>query len=160
MANRSDKTAGDRRRLEELAKKYADIGTDSIALDLSKAPERWDQTIRALGRKPAYEALAGFLCREFRLKNGREFLFSDECVAYELGFHIDAYLSVLGFQGYPRHITTYAFSKAALDRHCRRVEIEEKDLHDFRQRLIFHYKRGLRKPVPDRKKHTPELCEK
>lgn len=160
MANRSDKTAGALRRLEELAKKNASIGSDSLALDLSKAPERWDQAIRALGRKPAYEALARYLCREFRLKNGREFLFTEECVAYELGYHINAYLNVLGYRGYPRHVTTYAFSKAALDRHCRSVEIDEKDLNNFKQRVVFRYKRGLRGPAPDRKKHTPELCEK
>ena len=149
MARKSDRQAAALLRLEEMAKKYGTVGSDSLALDLTGDPARWDRIIRELGRKQAYAHLAACLCRAFLLRNGRPFLFSDQCVAYELGYHINAYLSTLGYKGYPRHITTYAFSKASLARHCRTVEIEEKDLHSFKQRVVFRYKRGLRKPEAD-----------
>ena len=132
-------------RLEELVKKYGTVKPDGIALDLSKDPARWDRVIRDLGRKQAYAHIGKSLCREYRRQNGRDFLFTEECVAYEIGWHINAYLWTQGFKGYPRHVLTYAFSKEALDRHCRTVEVDEKDLHDLRQRLVFHYKKGLRK---------------
>ena len=137
--------ARDLLRLDELVKKYGTIKPDGVALDLSKDPERWDRLIRILGRKRAYARIAEGLCREFRQQNGRELIFTEACVAYELGWHINAYLWTQGFRGYPRHLLTYAFSRDALDRHCRTVEIDEKDLQNFRQRTVFHYKRGLRK---------------
>ena len=133
------------RELKELALAGLTTENDCFSLDLTSAPERWDAVIRRLGREEAYARLAELLCGEFRRINGREFLFSDDCVAYELGYHIDAYLWSRGFRGYPRHVTTLLFSRASHDRHCRSVEIDEKDLHDFRQRLIFRYRRGLRK---------------
>lgn len=145
MADQSKKTARALRRLEETAKKYAVIGEDDLALDLSKEPARWDRLIRELGRKAAYRALGSFLCREFRLKNGRSFRFSDRCVADELGWHLDVYLRVKGFCGYPVHMTSLVFTKASLERHSQRVEIEEKDLEkNWKQRVVFRYRRGER----------------
>ena len=143
--NRVQEDLKNLRRLEELVKKYAEIKPDGMSLDLSKDPARWDRLIRAMGRKTAYARIAECLCRAFRQKNGRDLIFTEACVANELGWHINAYLWTQGFQGYPRHLLTRAFSRNALDQHCRTVEIDEKDLHDLRQRLVFHYRKGLRK---------------
>ena len=135
------------RELETLALAGLKTEADGFSLDLSAAPERWDGLIRRLGREAAYAGLARLLCAEFRRQNSRDFLFSDECVAFELGYHIDAYLWAKGFRGYPRHPTTLIFPRSALDRHCRSVEISEKDLHNPAQRLVFRYRKGLRKPA-------------
>lgn len=129
--------------LETLAASGLKTEPDGFSLDLTAAPERWDAVIRALGRKAAYAALARFLCGEFRRVNGRDFLFSDDCVAFELGYHIDAFLWTRGYP-YPRHFTTRLFTRAFLDRHCRSVEIFEKDFRNLKQRVVFRYKKGLR----------------
>ena len=131
--------------LEALVRQYGTIRPDGLSLDLSGDPAAWDRVIRELGRKQAYARMAEALCEAFRRQNGRELIFTEACVAYELGWHINAYLWTQGFRGYPRHILTRLFSRTALDRHCRSVEIDEKDLHNPRQRLVFHYKRGLRR---------------
>ena len=49
------------------------------------------------------------------------------------------YLRSIGVSGG----TAYADDADAV--FCRTVEIDEKDLQNFRQRTVFHYKRGLRK---------------
>ena len=136
--------------LEALALAGLKTEADGFSLDLSAAPERWDALIRRLGRAEAYARLAGLVCAEFRRRNGRDLLFSDECVANELGYHIDAFLWARGFPGYPRHATTLVFTRAALDRHCRSVEISEKDLRDLKQRVVFGYRKGLRRPEQGR----------
>ena len=130
--------------LESLALAGLRTEPDGFSLDLTAAPARWDAVIRTLGRETAYSRLAALLCEEFRRRSGRDFLFSDACVAFELGYHIDAYLWTQGYPGYPRHITTRLFTKAALDRHCSTVDISEKDLHNLKQRVVFGYKNGLR----------------
>ena len=131
--------------LQTLVLQSCEIRADGVSLDLSRDPAAWDREIRAVGRGAAYAHMAEWLCREFRRRNGRELIFTEKCVAYELGWHINAYLWTQGFKGYHRHILTYLFSRDVLDRHCRSVEIDEKDLHNPRQRLVFHYKRGLRR---------------
>lgn len=132
--------------LDALAAKFLSVREDGIALDLSKCPEAWDAAIRPLGRKTAYARLADFVCAAYREQTGRDFFFTQACVAGELGYHLDAYLRVRGFPGYPLHPTTLLLSKQAVEAHCKTVEIDRKDLDDFRQRLIFRYRKGLRKP--------------
>ncbi len=131
-------------RLDGLIAANASYKEGEIALLLAEAPAEWDRAIRALGRKEAYGHIADVLCAEYKSRIGREFLFTEACVAYELGYHINAYLWCKGFQGYPRHVTHLLFSKASLDRHCRSVEISESDLRSFKQRTMFRYKKGLR----------------
>lgn len=133
------------RALEEKTLQNAEIRKDGFSLDLSGDPAGWDRLIRELGRRAAYAHMSQVLCRAFFRQNGRDLIFTEACVAYELGWHANAYLWTQGFRGCHRHILTWLFSKAALERHCRSVEIDEKDLHNLRQRLVFHYKRGLRK---------------
>ena len=132
--------------LDALAAKFLSVREDGIALDLSKCPEAWDAAIRPLGRKTAYARLADLVCAAYREQTGRDFFFTEACVAGELGYHLDAYLRVRGFPGYPLHPTTLLLSKQAVEAHCKTVEIDRKDLDDFRQRLIFRYRKGLRKP--------------
>ena len=90
-------------RLDGLIAANASYKEGEIALLLAEAPAEWDRAIRALGRKEAYGHIADVLCAEYKSRIGREFLFTEACVAYELGYHINAYLWCKGFQGYPRH---------------------------------------------------------
>ena len=133
------------RRLDRLVETYASYKEGEIALLLADEPAEWDLAVKALGRETAYRRIADLVCAGFRERFGRDFLFTEDCVAFELGYHINAYLWTQGFKGYPRHITHLLFSKAALDRHCRSVEISEADIRNFRQRTMFRYRKGLRK---------------
>ena len=143
MADPMNKTEA-QRRLDGLIETYATYREGEIALLLAEAPAEWDLAIRALGRKAAYQQIADRVCAGYKARFDREFLFTEACVANEMGYHINAYLRCKGFKGYPRHITHLLFSKASLDRHCRSVEISEADLHNFKQRTMFRYKKGLR----------------
>ena len=131
--------------LDRLTDRYLTLKPDAAALDFSARPSQWDAAIRALGRDRAYARVADRLCAAYLERFGAEFPFTEACVAYEIAYHANAYLWTQGFRGYPRHITTRLLSRAALERHCRSVEIDRKDINDLRQRLIFHYRSGLRK---------------
>ena len=143
-----NKAADDRKSLsglEELVKQYGTIKPGGVALDLTQDPAGWDSQMRALGQKQACAEIAGLLCRAFREANGRDLIFTEDCVAYELSWHISAFLWTQGFRGYHRPVAALPFSRASLARHCGTVEVDEKDVRDLRQRLVFHYKKGLRK---------------
>ena len=131
-------------RLEGLIAENLTVGEGRISLDLQRDPGAWDSVIRTLGRKRAYRALAEGICARYAAERGEPFPFTEDCVAYELGYHINAYLRTQGFRGYPRHVTPLLFSRDALIRHCRTVEIDKADLNNLRQRLMFRYKKGLR----------------
>ena len=133
-------------RLAALAEANTTYGEGELSLDLTRATEDWDLVVRSLGRKETYRRLAELVCAGYRAERGEDFPFTEACVAFELGYHIDAYLWSQGFKGSHRHVTTMLFTRQALDRHCRSVDISVKDLNNLRQRTMFRYKKGLRKP--------------
>ena len=137
--------AAARDTLEQLTALHLTVSPGVLSLDLSAAPEKWETAIRTLGRKTAYERLGALVCARYQAETGQPFLFSDACVAYELGWHIDAYLWTRD-RRWPRPLLTRLFSRDALERHCRTVDIAERDLHTPHQRIIFRYKKGLRQP--------------
>lgn len=137
--------------LDRLTDQGLTLKPGAIALDLSAQPAEWDAAIRALGRDLAYARVADRVCAAYLAEYGEEFPFTEECVAHEIAYHVNAYLWTQGFRGYPRHVTARMFSRAALERHCRSVEIDREDWNDLRQRIIFRYRSGLRKK-PDAKK--------
>ena len=49
-----------------------------------------------------------------------------------------------GYPGYRRNVTTLAFDKEKLIRHCRIVNISTADVNSWRQRTVFRYKKGIR----------------
>lgn len=138
-------------RLDRLIEANTTYKEGEIALLLTEKPEEWDLVIKAIGREEAYRRIADVICAEYESRIGRELLFTEDCVAFELGYHINAYLWCKGFKGYPRHPTHLLFSRAALERHCRTVEISEADIRNFRQRTMFRYKKGMRKPKQSNK---------
>ena len=129
---------------ETLCKAQTEIREDGFSIDLEKERMQWDAAIRAEGRRRAYRSIAECLCRLYRERYGREFLFTEKCVAFEIRFHADAYFSVT-VGGYPRHIATLPFSKAALISHCKVIDISVDDVKNLKQRLMFGYRYGVRK---------------
>lgn len=133
----------DRRELKHLALENTRFTGSGFSLDLGEDPSRWDALLRRLGEE-SYDLLARELCREYRRLRGREFLFSESCVAWELKYHITAYLWARGYS-WRRHITTWLLPRRLLIRHCRSVDISAADARNPAQRLMFGYQKGVRK---------------
>ena len=130
--------------LEELCEVHTEIREDGFSIDLSAEEAAWDAAIRTAGRREAYRRMAACLGRLYLERWGREFLFTEKCMAFEIRFHADAYFAVR-MGGYPRHIATLPFSREALVSHCRVIDISTDDVASLRQRLMFGYRRGVRR---------------
>ena len=115
-----------------------------FSVDLKAAPERWHAVVSALGIRDACVRMAEALCRRYQALYGREFLFSVPCVAFELRYHLAAYLWAMGYPGYGRHITTFLFSREKLILHCQEIDISTEDAASLRQRAMFGYRKGVR----------------
>ena len=114
-------------------------------LCVSAEPEEaWYALIQALGRKTAYLEIARAANALYEAQIGRPFLFSDACLAFEIGYHVDAYLWAKGYAHCRPHITALAFPKSVLIRHCKDVDISERDTGNLPQRLLCGYKKGIR----------------
>ena len=131
-----------RERLVDMTDASLTVKPGGISLDLRNDPAGWDAVMRALGRKEACRLLAERVRANYLAQTGKSFPFTEPCVAYEIGYHINAYLWSIGYRGHPRHITTRFFTRKALQRHCSTVEIDEESVRDFRQRVVFHYRKG------------------
>jgi len=129
--------------VEELTRRYTDVLEEGFSIHLDADNQAWDGVIRAVGRKTAYRSMAECLAKMYREQFGQEFLFTERCMAFEIQYHADAYLAVT-VGGYPRHISTLLFSRAALISHCSSIEISKKDVKSLRQRLMFRYRFGIR----------------
>ena len=116
-----------RERLVDMTDASLTVKPGGISLDLGNDPAGWDAVMRALGRKEACRLLAERVRANYLAQTGKS---------------INAYLWSIGYRGYPRHITTRFFSRKALERHCATVEIDEESVRDFRQRVVFHYRKG------------------
>ena len=123
-----------------------------FSIDLTVLTERWNRYIKAIGVKRAYKLMAAYLCDKYKAVYGREFLFSERCVAYEIEYHVDAYMWAQRFRGYYRNITTWLFKRKDLILHCKEVDISTEDVDNLKQRLMFGYKKGIRECY----KNTPD----
>ncbi len=130
--------------LQALLKRNTSFVEDGFSVKLSSEQSAWDRCFRALGRNRAYQLMAAALCGEYERRFGAPFLFSERCVAWELKYHIDAYMAVQGYRGYRRHVSTLLFSPEQLRRHCEQVDISTEDVASVKQRLMFGYRQGIR----------------
>ena len=101
--------------------------------------------IKSYGIQKSYNYIANQLCNQYESNYGEAFLFSNECVSYEIEYHIDAYMCATDHGGYNRNITTYFFSFDSLKLHCRMVDISTDDVYDYKQSTMFGYMNGIRK---------------
>ena len=131
--------------LNELLQKYAAIKENGFDIDLESAPEEWNKWIMSMGVRRACALMSDGLCERYKQMFGKEFLFTNRCVAYELEYHIDGYMYAKGFKGYHRNITTLLFSREKLIAHCREINISTNDVKSWKQRTMFRYKSGVRK---------------
>lgn len=115
-----------------------------FSIDLGHDTENWDRAIRAIGVSNACREMAVYACDGYEQYAGHPFLFSDECVAYEIKYHLDAFMVVRGFSGYRRNMAALVLPRALINSRCREIDISANDARDLKQRFIFHYKKGIR----------------
>jgi hypothetical protein len=130
--------------LRALCLRSTQISETGFAVDLRTETALWHRLVSALGRRSAYRLAAETLCRAYRERYGRDFLFSESCLAFEIAYHADAYFWTQGCGNHGRHLTTLLFSRDKLARHCEVIDISTSDTAIFKQRLMFGYAAGVR----------------
>ena len=135
-------TASETEPLNALLFRCTAVKAEGFCVDLSEAPAAWAELTRALGSRRLCTKAAALLSDAYRARFSQPFLFSPRCMAFELRYHLNAYLCMKGFRRL-RHISTLLFSKADLERRCRTVEIDTNDAYRRGQRLAFRYFFGV-----------------
>ena len=130
--------------LTELLDRHVTMDGKGFAIDLAAAPQAWDECLKALGAKRGYAAMARTLNLRYREAEGRDYLFTDRCLAFEIAYHANAFFHAVGIPGYRRHVTTLRFSREALIEHCKVVDISTDDISVPRQRIMFRYRKSVR----------------
>lgn len=137
-------TAQERNTAKTLLFSCTRIQKEGLRIDLSKDPAGWAALCRAFGAKPLCAFLSEALSNAYKARFSEAFLFSERCMAFEIKYHLNAYLCVKGFR-HVRHVSTLLFPKPVLDRACRSIEIDSADVYKIHQRLAFRYFFGIRK---------------
>jgi len=127
--------------------KFTEINEEGFKVHLKDAEPLWDNYAKSVDVQTLYDELSAYLCDEYYNNYGKEFLFSNECVSYEIEYHMDAYMHVNGYSGYYRNVTTLIFSKKYLIEHCKIIDISVRDVSNFKQRTMFNYKKGIRECI-------------
>ena len=130
--------------LDQLLDKYATVSEDGFTINLEDETEEWNSCIKEIGVQQAYDYMSDYLCQKYEATYEKEFLFSNECVSYEIEYHVDAYMCMKGYSGYSRNITTFIFRKESLVGHCKVINISTNDTDDFKQAVMFGYMNGIR----------------
>ena len=131
------------RRARALLLRCTEVLPEGFAIDLSVSPDEWNEASKALGSKRLTRLCAAVLERAYEAKFHEPFLFSASCMAFELRYHLNAYLWAKGLRR-SRHVTTLLFDRTLIERKCRSVEIDRNDVYRWSQRLMFRYFFGVR----------------
>lgn len=137
--------------LLELADRHTVFTETGFTVDIGSETELWSRTLLRLGES-AWSRMGAHLCARYQTGQGRPFLFSDECVAYELRYHALACLWAMGIPGWRPPVTARLFPKPVLVWRCREIDIYTDDTKSLAQRIIFRYRRGIREEY----RNTPE----
>lgn len=134
--------------LKELVLDQLNISPTGFDINLTERASEWNACIIRLGSQNAYSFIAGIMCTQYSIKYGEEFEFTNECVAYEFGFHADVFMNLSDYPGYARSPITYIRSRKSLCHSSSKVEIHTTDAEDWKQNVVFGYSRGRRKKRP------------
>ncbi len=144
ITNMNDKLTLEKSELIALLSSCVTFLPEGFAVDLSLNPSLWSWFVKSAGGRSFCDAVAEWLCAEFRKQYGSSFLFSESCVSHELRYHLYAYLWTQGLKRL-RPLSTMLFSRDRLVRSCHSVEIDVNDAYAWKQRIIFRYFFGIRK---------------
>ena len=78
-------------RLMDAHTRYVPAG---FSIDLGHDTEEWDGAIRTVGVREACRHMAEHACAGYEQRSGKPFLFSEDCVAYEIKYHLDAFMQI------------------------------------------------------------------
>ncbi len=131
-------------KLKEFVKNHTDLRENGFSVHIEQETETWNRMMKTIGVKDAYFLIAEILCALYEEEYGQKFLFHERCVAGELAYHVNCYMSVLGYKGYPRPLTSYILPKKIILAHCDIVDIYEGDVKSLAQRILFQYRKGIR----------------
>lgn len=136
-------------KLSDILYMFYDVLGDTIFLVLAKYATLcfFEQFYRRFNIK--YDNVQG---SESQKVSQRQFLFSDECVANEIKEHVLGYWYAMDVKAEITPITlamiAYSQNKRELKRHCRIVDIAERDVfgigNAFKNALPFDYYNGIR----------------
>lgn len=121
-----------------------EITEKGFAVDLRGDTEAWHNAVLALGARESFRLMSELLCGAYARRYGHEYLFSENCVAFEIAYHANAYFWSQRLKGHARHVTTLLFNREELARHCEVIDISTDDVASLRQRLMFGYAGGVR----------------
>ena len=133
------------REMNDLLKESVQMSDRGFAIELERQPERWDAFLKRAGLHRGYRMIADSLSETYLATYGRPYLFTEKCMAYEIEYHADAYFWACGYRGYRRHATSMLFDRESLISHCRIIDISTDDVASRRQRLMFRYRKGVRR---------------
>lgn len=131
------------KNVKKLLLRCAEVLSEGFRVDLSERTDEWAALSEALGSKRLCAYCADALEKAYRKRFGEAFLFSERCVAFELLYHLNAYLCVKGYRR-TRPVSTLLFQKASVERRCRTAEIDKNDVYRLSQRIAFRYFSGVR----------------
>lgn len=134
----------ERRRVEALLFSCTDILREGFRIDLSASPEQWNALSRALGSRRLSVLCAEALEEAYEKRYCEPYLFTARCMAFEIRYHLNAYLWAKGARNL-RHVSTLLLRRAHIERSCRSIEIDRTDAYRWSQRLLFRYFFGIRK---------------
>ena len=134
----------DRMEMDGLLKTHVKMDEKGFAIELDGAAERWDACLKRLGLHSGYRLMAERLAEAYHETYGKPYLFTEDCMAYEIEYHADAYFWASGYRGYRRNVTSLLFSRDELISHCRVIDVSTDDVTSFRQRAMFRYRKGVR----------------
>ena len=127
------------------------VGQTSISVDFTSNPELYHTNSGRNYQKNISYAVAELACRKYLTKYGEEFLFSDECVGYEIYLHLEAYTNSIGLSSRSNILVTgysiknfFVNDNNTLYDHVHIADISIYDAYDPLQEMAFCYSYGIR----------------
>ena len=124
---------------------------DSISIDLSTTGEAFRFAIDTIGIDNVSNLVAIEACAKFKSSVGRDIIFTEKCVAYEIQEHIEAYLWSTGERALPNLISIgFMVIKRSCDPNNVYLATVDINIHeadattDILQAVMFNYYHGIR----------------
>lgn len=138
--------------LFEIINKATTIKLGQITIDLKGYEQRLDSAKRNFvfhsTEAKMYDLLAVAICERYQQITKDEFDFNDSCVANEIKWHVNGYMSELGYKNFSTGFTHYLSIKwyglEEFIRRCEVVNIAESDRDVWYQNFIFGYDKNMR----------------
>ena len=118
---------------------------NGFQVNIAAFEDTMEAAIKLLGLAKVSEIIGLTALEQYKRQQGREFLFSDGCVIYEVDWHIRGYRAAQG-TGDPgeKRLLQNFYSNANLIDRCGRIDIFSTDADRASQEFVFNYINGIR----------------